>query len=233
MSIRNRVVRMEMHYARDLMDHEKNWRTHPAMQKDALRGGLTEIGITGALIAYYSARAGGKLVMLDGHARKDVAPDTQWPVLITDLDDEEADKELLIHDPIGDLAGLNADLVAMLAATVTTNDAALREVIRSVRVKAESSEAEDDEDERNDGDGSSLSGAGLGGPAEMELLPFEHCDYILVCFKTTDAWMAAAERLGLRRETYTPHSLKKWEGQAPRIGLSHVISGETLMEKLK
>ncbi len=106
-SIRNRVVEMRLVRAGDLLDHLGNWRVHPLYQKRALEGRLRQTGITDALKAYHSARAGGALVLIDGHLRKADNPETIWPVLILDLTDEEADEELAFHDAIGAWAETN------------------------------------------------------------------------------------------------------------------------------
>lgn len=63
-----------------------------------MRGILEEIGQAGELLAYHSARAGGKLVLVDGHLRSTEFSGEEWDVAITDLTDEEADKLLVAHD---------------------------------------------------------------------------------------------------------------------------------------
>jgi hypothetical protein len=83
---------------RELMDNEGNWRTHPMFQREALAGLLDEVGVADALKAYYSERNGGKLTLIDGHLRKNDHPDVEWPVLVLDLDDEEADILLAFYD---------------------------------------------------------------------------------------------------------------------------------------
>ena len=98
--IRNRVKEMVLLRGRDLMAHDGNFRMHPEMQKRALAGRLQQAGITGALKAYYSERNGGQLTLIDGHCRAEDHPDTTWPVLILDLNDQEADEDLMMWDTI-------------------------------------------------------------------------------------------------------------------------------------
>ena len=95
---RNRIKALEYVNSADLVAHPGNWRDHPAAQAEALKGVLAEVGIAGALLAYRSDRQGGALVVIDGHLRKDAAPQ-QWPVLVLDVDDAEADYLLATHDP--------------------------------------------------------------------------------------------------------------------------------------
>ena len=81
MNYQNRIIALEYHDAGSLDPHPGNWRNHGKAQVEALRGVLSEVGIAGALLAYRSARNGGKLTVIDGHLRRDAAPQ-QWPVLV-------------------------------------------------------------------------------------------------------------------------------------------------------
>jgi hypothetical protein len=49
----------------ELLDHPKQWRVHDEDQAGALTEILVRIGITDSLKAYYSERAGGRLVTWD------------------------------------------------------------------------------------------------------------------------------------------------------------------------
>jgi hypothetical protein len=103
MQIRDRVKEFRRVPAAELLDNEGNPRRHPQTQRDALRGVLEQVGIAAALVAYHSERNGGKLTLVDGHLRKqDYALD--WPTLILDVTDAEADLVLATHDPLGALA---------------------------------------------------------------------------------------------------------------------------------
>lgn len=119
--------------ARLLCDNDGNPRTHPRAQKAALSGLLKEIGIVKELTAYRSARAGGQLVLIDGHARKEVAPDAIWPVAVLDVTDEEADKLLAALDPIAELAVTDREKMDALLAGVTAQDEALGGFLDSLR----------------------------------------------------------------------------------------------------
>ena len=107
MNIKNRVQGLEQKTAKELQDNKGNWRVHPQFQRDALKGVLDEVGIADALKAYYSKRNSGKLTLVDGHLRKGDYPDLEWPVLILDITDEEADILLASFDPIAALAEAN------------------------------------------------------------------------------------------------------------------------------
>lgn len=125
---RNRIIGLEYVNSRDLTAHPGNWRDHPKPQVDALRGVLAEVGIAGALLAYHSARAGGKLVTIDGHLRKDAAPQ-EWPVLVLDVTDAEADYILATHDPLSAMAQADAAALDALLESVNSGEAAVQEML--------------------------------------------------------------------------------------------------------
>jgi hypothetical protein len=102
-SIRDRIQDFRRVPARDLLDNDGNPRRHPQAQRDALRGVLEQVGIAAALTAYHSERNGGKLTLIDGHLRKQDF-DLDWPVLVLDVTDAEADLLLATHDPLAALA---------------------------------------------------------------------------------------------------------------------------------
>jgi len=118
--------------ATEISANEKNWRTHPDKQSRALSGLLEEIGIAGALLCYYSERNGGALTLIDGHLRKEVAPGEEWPVLITDLTDAEADTLLAVYAPVAAMAGAERERLAALIEGVRVQDARLRELVAGV-----------------------------------------------------------------------------------------------------
>src|SRR5215472_18133311 len=98
-AIRDRIQDFRRVPARELLDNDGNPRRHPQAQRDALRGVLEQVGIAGALVAYQSERQGGKLTLIDGHLRKQDY-DLDWPVLVLDVTDAEADLLLATHDPL-------------------------------------------------------------------------------------------------------------------------------------
>src|SRR5512146_2623425 len=134
--VRNRIVERRMMKPSELLDSPAQWRDHSAAQTNALVDVLREVGITDSLKAWYSARAGGKLVTWDGHLRKSLDPDKEWPVDITDLTDEEADKSLLTHDPIGAMATADKAALDALLNSVSTGSKAIQEMLADTAAKA-------------------------------------------------------------------------------------------------
>lgn len=124
----NRIINLELHDARDLTPHAGNWRNHGKAQVEALRGVLSEVGIAGAILAYRSERNGGKLTVIDGHLRRDAAPQ-KWPVLILDVTDAEADYILATHDPLAAMADADAAALDALLASVNSGEAAVQQML--------------------------------------------------------------------------------------------------------
>jgi hypothetical protein len=98
LKIKDRIVGLERVSATDIREHPKNWRLHPANQRSALEDVLETIGVADAVIAYHSERHDGQLTLIDGHLRRDILEEV--PVLVTDLNDEEADALLAAHDVV-------------------------------------------------------------------------------------------------------------------------------------
>ncbi len=122
MNIRDRVKELRRVPASDLRPNPKNWRTHPAGQADALRGILAEVGFAGAALAY--ELPDGSLQLIDGHLRAETVTDQPIPVLVLDVNGEEADKLLATFDPLSAMAEADAaKLDALLREVQSSNDA--------------------------------------------------------------------------------------------------------------
>lgn len=130
--LRSRITGLDYRPARELQDHQGNWRTHPQHQRDALAGVLHEVGIVGALLVYDSPRQGG-LTVIDGHLRKALYPDEPWPCLMTDLDDPEADYVLANLDWLTYQAGADRAQLEALLAQVSSQEAAVEANLARLR----------------------------------------------------------------------------------------------------
>lgn len=127
--VRNRIVERKMLKPGDLLDHPIQWRTHSDAQAAAAAGVLLEVGIADTLKAWYSERADGALVTWDGHLRKSLDPDLEWPVDILDITDAEADYLLATHDPLGAMAGADNAMLSELLRQVNSGDAAVQALL--------------------------------------------------------------------------------------------------------
>ena len=130
MKIRDRIKELRRVRADLLRPNPKNWRTHPQAQRDALCGVLAEIGYADALLA--RELPDGTLELIDGHLRAETTPQTEVPVLVLDLTDEEAAKLLALHDPLAGLAEADGDALAALLGEVETDNDALRSVLDGI-----------------------------------------------------------------------------------------------------
>ena len=118
MNIRNRIKELRNVAASELRPNPKNWRTHPETQRNALRGILAEVGIAAACLA--RELPDGSLMLIDGHLRAETASGTTVPVLVLDVNEEEADKILATLDPLAAMAGSDAVQLDALLRTVNT-----------------------------------------------------------------------------------------------------------------
>ena len=134
MKIKDRIKEFKRVKASDLLPNPKNWRTHPEAQQNALKGVLAEVGIAGAVLA--RQLKDGSLMLVDGHLRVETLPDQMVPVLILDVNEEEADKLLATYDPISQLATSDAVKLDALLRTVNTGSDALQEMLASVAAEA-------------------------------------------------------------------------------------------------
>jgi hypothetical protein len=123
--VRNRIVERQMLRPGDLLDHPGQWRDHTDAQAQAMAGILREVGIASTLKAWRSERAGGGLVTWDGHLRKSLDPDLEWPVDILDITDAEADYLLSVFDPVSAMATADAGALDALLSSVQSGDAAV------------------------------------------------------------------------------------------------------------
>ncbi len=112
MQIRDRVKELRRVRASELAPNPRNWRTHPDAQRDALRGVLAEVGYADALLA--RELPDGRLELVDGHLRAETTPDALVPVLVLDVNEAEAIKIMLTHDPLAALAGVDMERLSDL-----------------------------------------------------------------------------------------------------------------------
>jgi hypothetical protein len=127
MKIRDRIKELRRVPAGELRPNPRNWRTHSTAQRDALQGILAEVGYAGALLA--RELPDGSLELIDGHLRAETTPDMPVPVLVLDVNEEEANKILATHDPLAALAGTDSAALEALLDNVQVESAALQSVL--------------------------------------------------------------------------------------------------------
>jgi ParB-like chromosome segregation protein Spo0J len=120
---RNRIVGAGEEAPDQLVANPANWRTHPAGQRDALRGSLTEVGWVQQVMV--NRRTG---FVVDGHARVEEAlsrHEPAVPVLYVDLSPEEEALVLATLDPIGAMATRDDARLQELLSGLVVDDAGL------------------------------------------------------------------------------------------------------------
>jgi DNA modification methylase len=127
--VRDRIVELVRVRAGDLVDHEANWRRHPARQRAALAAMLEEIGYANALVA---RRDGDAIILIDGHLRKSLDQDQVVPVLVLDVTAAEAEKLLLTLDPISALARPHPEALAALLERVRASSEAVADLFEGL-----------------------------------------------------------------------------------------------------
>src|SRR3954471_13257948 len=130
MQFRDRIKELRRVPAAELRSNPRNWRLHPPQQRDALRGVLAEVGYADALLV--RELADGTLMLIDGHLRAETTPDAVVPVLVLDVDETEADKILLTHDPLAAMATVSPKHLDELLASITTNNESVQQLIDSI-----------------------------------------------------------------------------------------------------
>ena len=144
MQIRDRIKEFRRVTASELKPNPKNWRTHPDRQKDVLKGVLAEIGYADALLA--RELPDGTLELIDGHLRAETTPDQQVPVLVLDLNDDEADKLLAVFDPLASLAGKDDALLAELVDSIETDNTAMQSLLTDLLASVDDLSRDDEND---------------------------------------------------------------------------------------
>jgi ParB-like nuclease domain len=128
--IRDRIKELRRVRASELVPNPRNWRKHSPEQQAALKGLLNEIGYADALIA--REMPDGKLMLIDGHLRRDTTKRAMVPVLVLDVNKSEADKLLLTLDPLAAMAQADGDRVRALLETVRTDSQAVATLLERV-----------------------------------------------------------------------------------------------------
>jgi DNA modification methylase len=129
LTLKDRIVELRRVRASELLPDPKNWRRHPEAQAKALRAVLAQVGVADACLA---RRTEAGLVLIDGHLRRELAPDALLPVLVLDVTEGEAETLLATLDPLAGMAVADPDALRALLGTAGVPDAALLEHLRAL-----------------------------------------------------------------------------------------------------
>jgi len=212
--LRDRVVELRRVPSDELQDNASNWRVHPYAQQAALDELLEQVGIAGALTAYHSERNGGALTLIDGHERRGHQAD--WPVIILDVTDEEADLLLLTLDPIAGMAAASAPELNALLAGTHPGTVALEDLLLELGRTANEESAMPEP---------GLTSTDDPTPA-MALNHFEHYDYVVVLARNSHEWLMLQDRLGLEQVEFRLSDGRR------QFGLGRVIDAQRVLDLL-
>lgn len=131
---RNRIIGYDTKPASQFTPNPLNWRVHPVVQREALRGLLGEVGWVGAVL---ENKQTGNLI--DGHARIEEAlskdKDEPIPYLLVDLTPEEEKLVLASFDPVAALAVADTSQLETLLAEVSAGSDAVDKMLADLAVK--------------------------------------------------------------------------------------------------
>ncbi|QDU54315.1 ParB N-terminal domain-containing protein [Aeoliella mucimassa] len=141
MHIIDRVKELRRVPASELKPNPRNWRIHPAQQQDALRGVLADVGFADAVVA--RELPDGTLELVDGHLRAETMGDALVPVLVVDLDDQQATKVLLTHDALAEMATVDRTNFTSLMGDVTFEHDSVIAMLEKLEAETPSPTTED------------------------------------------------------------------------------------------
>jgi len=172
---RSRIVGSGDESPDQLLANPANWRTHPASQRNALRGSLDAVGWVQQVMV--NRRTG---FVVDGHARIEEAltrHEPTVPVLYVDLSPEEEALVLATLDPIGAMADRDGAKLEALLADITVDDEGLRALLGDLAGDTPKAGLTDPDDVPPLGDESNIKRGDL----------FALGDHRLMCGDSTDA----------------------------------------------
>lgn len=151
MTIRDRIVSMRKVKAKSLKADPRNWRQHPEYQQSALKAQIDKIGWVTPIIA---RETDDGLMIVDGHLRSGIDPDSMVRVVIVDLDEEEAASALATLDPISAMAEVDAERLGSLLEDIDLTDEGLRshlsDLVDASTWGADEIDDDDEDDEDDD-----------------------------------------------------------------------------------
>lgn len=113
--------------ASEFTKNPKNWRVHPENQRIMIRDILSSVGWAGVIVVNETTGH-----VIDGHARIEEAlknDDEEVPYVTITVTQEEEELLLATLDPIGELAGVDMEVLVSLQATIETESEALRDLV--------------------------------------------------------------------------------------------------------
>ena len=134
-AIRDRILDLRRVRAGELKPNPRNWRQHPKHQREALRALLSEVGFADAILA--RELEDGSLQIIDGHLRQSMDANATVPVLVLDVDQDEADKLLATLDPLASMAIADPEPLRALLESIQTSSEEVRMLLANLATEAD------------------------------------------------------------------------------------------------
>jgi hypothetical protein len=126
---RNRIKELRLVKASEIVRNPKNWRRHTTQQAETLLGILSDVGWAAAGVV--RELEDGRVMLIDGELRSDTADTEDIPVLVLDVNEDEADKLLAVLDPIAGMAKTDNRAYEELLTNLSSQNEALESLLRS------------------------------------------------------------------------------------------------------
>ena len=127
---RNRIHELRTVRAGSLKADPRNWRKHPKAQREAFQAMLDRVGWVDAVIARETPDG---LILVDGRLRADLDANAEVPVLVVDLDEDEAGQVLATLDPLAAMPEANTEALKSLVDSIAAQtDQAMAAVLEDV-----------------------------------------------------------------------------------------------------
>ncbi len=130
MEIRDRIIELRRVKGSELVPNPRNFRKHPERQRSGLRTLVAKIGFAGAELVRILPDGG--LMLIDGHLRADEFKNSVLPVLVTDLDEDEANALLATFDSLGGMAEIDVALYKELSSMVKNSFDEFEDVLEDI-----------------------------------------------------------------------------------------------------
>lgn len=130
---RNRIVSYAEVDPRTLIPHNLNWRLHPQMQEDVLKGIIEDVGFVQDIIVTERG------TILDGHLRVALAikeNQATIPVKYVDVNEDEEALILTTLDPVAAMVEADADRLKLLIEQTSSGSAAVQQMLSDLADRA-------------------------------------------------------------------------------------------------
>lgn len=132
-SWKNRIVGHGEEVPDQILANPLNWRSHPALQQDAMLEVLDTVGLVQSVVV--NKRTGH---LVDGHLRVQLAmrrDEQSLPVVYVDLSEDEEKLVLATMDPLASMASADKDKLSELLGGLDVFDDKLSKMLESVKTQ--------------------------------------------------------------------------------------------------